>query len=109
MQPPALGVVLQPAAQARPLAQQRLVGDLDLALADREQAALGERGEDGPRVVAPSSSSGTRRRTTASPSPSPASRSRITPRDPLLVGVEPLRTRPRPAARPHRAHRPTCS
>jgi hypothetical protein len=30
---PALGVLLQPAAQARPLAQERLVGDLDLALA----------------------------------------------------------------------------
>ena len=39
VQPPALGVFLEPAAQARPLAQQRLVRDLDLAVADREQAA----------------------------------------------------------------------
>ena len=34
----ALGVLLEPAAQARPLAQQRLVRDLDLALADRDAA-----------------------------------------------------------------------
>ena len=37
-QPAPLGVLLQPAAQPRPLAQQRLVRDLDLALADGEQA-----------------------------------------------------------------------
>ena len=39
VQPPALGVLLEPAAQPRPLAQQRLVRDLDLALADRDEAA----------------------------------------------------------------------
>ncbi len=52
VQPPAFRVVLQPAAQARPLAQQGLVRDLDLALGDREQAAVGELVEDGAGVVA---------------------------------------------------------
>ena len=46
MQPAALRVLLEPAAQPRPLAQQRLVRDLDLALADRDQAVVGEHGED---------------------------------------------------------------
>ncbi len=45
MKAPALGVLGKPAAQARPLAKQRLVGDLDGALVDREQAGLGEHGE----------------------------------------------------------------
>ncbi len=44
--PAALGVLLDPVAQARPLAQQRLVRDLDGALADRDEAAVGQRGED---------------------------------------------------------------
>src|SRR5438093_482219 len=44
VQPPALGVLLEPAAQPRPFAQERLVRDLDLARADREQAAVGELG-----------------------------------------------------------------
>ena len=35
-------VLVQPAAQPRPLVQQRLVRDLDRALGDRQQAALGE-------------------------------------------------------------------
>ena len=34
VQPAALGVVLEPAAQPRPLAQQSLVGDLHRAVAD---------------------------------------------------------------------------
>ena len=42
---PSLGVLLEPAAQARPLAKQRLVRDLDRALVDREQPTLGEHGE----------------------------------------------------------------
>ena len=46
VQAPALGVLLEPAAQARPLAQQRLVRDLDLALADRDQPLVGQHGED---------------------------------------------------------------
>ena len=41
-----LCVLLEPAAQARPFAQQRLVRDLDLALADRDEAIVGEHGED---------------------------------------------------------------
>ena len=45
VQPASLGVLLEPAAQPRPLAQQRLVRDLDLALADRDQALVGEHGE----------------------------------------------------------------
>ena len=40
-----LGVLGEPVAEARPLAQQRLVGDLGRPLVDGEQAALGEHGE----------------------------------------------------------------
>ena len=39
------------AAQARPLPQERLVGDLDRVLVDRHQAALGENREGGGRVL----------------------------------------------------------
>ena len=46
VQPPGLGVVLEPAAQPRPLPQQRLVGDLDGLPADREQPVLGQHLED---------------------------------------------------------------
>ena len=42
---PALGVVCEPVAKARPLAKQRLVGDLDRVLVDGHEAALGEHGE----------------------------------------------------------------
>ena len=42
MQPPALRVLVQPRPQPRPLAQQRLVRDLDGAVGDRQQAAVGE-------------------------------------------------------------------
>ena len=42
MQAAALGVLGQPRAQPRPFAQQRLVRDLDGAVGDREQAAVGE-------------------------------------------------------------------
>ena len=45
MEAATLGVLLEPAAQPRPLAQQRLVGDLDRALVDGQQPALGEHGE----------------------------------------------------------------
>ena len=45
MKTAALGVLGKPVAQARPLAKQRLMGDLDGALVDREQAGLGEHGE----------------------------------------------------------------
>jgi hypothetical protein len=41
-----LRVVVEPCPKSRPLAQQRLVGDLDLARADRDQALVGEDGED---------------------------------------------------------------
>ena len=40
-----LGVLGKPVAKARPLAKQRLVGDLGRPLVDGEQAALGEHGE----------------------------------------------------------------
>ena len=40
LQPTALGVLLEPAAQPRPLAQQSLVRDLDVSLADRYQPIL---------------------------------------------------------------------
>ena len=46
LQAPALGVLLEPAAQTRPLAQQRFVGDLDRSGAHRQQPALGEDVED---------------------------------------------------------------
>src|SRR4051812_44133725 len=52
VKPPAFSVLFQPAAQPRPLAQQRLVRDLDLARADREQAAVGELGQHGPSALA---------------------------------------------------------
>ena len=45
-QAPALAVLLDPLAQARPLAQQRLVGYLDAALRDGDEAAVGQCGED---------------------------------------------------------------
>ena len=48
---PALGVLLEPAAQARPLAQERLVCDLDRRIADCQQAAVGERLEHRPEVL----------------------------------------------------------
>ena len=43
--PAPFGVLLDPLAQARPFAQQRLVGDLDRALADGDEAAVGQRRE----------------------------------------------------------------
>ncbi len=43
--PAAFGVLLDPFAQARPFAQQRLVGDLDGAFADAHEAAVGQRGK----------------------------------------------------------------
>ena len=45
MEAASLRVVLEPAAQPRPFAQQRLVRELDVALADREQALGGERAD----------------------------------------------------------------
>jgi hypothetical protein len=46
VQAPALGVLLEPATQPRPLAQQRLVRDLRLAFAERDQAVAREHRED---------------------------------------------------------------
>ena len=43
--PAPFGVLLDPLAQAWPFAQQRLVGDLDGALADGDEAAVGQRRE----------------------------------------------------------------
>ena len=43
--PAPFGVLFDPLAQAGPFAQQRLVGDLNGALADRDQAAVGQRRE----------------------------------------------------------------
>src|SRR5262245_33775832 len=45
VKPAALGVLGKPVAQARPLAKQRLVGDLGRPLVDGEQATLGQHGE----------------------------------------------------------------
>ena len=44
-------VFLEPRAVARPLAQQRLVRELDLAVADGQQASVGQRRQHGPRAV----------------------------------------------------------
>jgi hypothetical protein len=46
VQAPALRVLLEPRAQSRPLAQQRLMRDLHLALIDRHEPVVRERGED---------------------------------------------------------------
>ena len=46
VQAPALRVLLEPGAQPRPFAQQRLVRDLDRAVGDRQQPAVGEPGDD---------------------------------------------------------------
>jgi hypothetical protein len=68
LQPAALGVLLEPAAQARPLAQQRLVRDLGLAVADRHQALGGERRRTAPTArrgrprARPAARAGARRR-----------------------------------------------
>ena len=43
--PAPFGVLLDPLAQARPFAQQRLVGDLDAPLRHRDEAAVGQRRE----------------------------------------------------------------
>ena len=45
MEAAALGVLHEPGPQARPFAQKRLVGDLDRALVDGQQATLGEHRE----------------------------------------------------------------
>ena len=47
-----MGVLLEPAAQPRPLAQQRLVCDLDLTRADRDQPGVGEDGQHGGHAFA---------------------------------------------------------
>ena len=52
MQAPALGVLGDPVAQARPLAQQRLVRDLDAVLGERDETAVGERAEHAPDLLA---------------------------------------------------------
>ena len=73
MDPQALAVLLDPAAQPRPLAQQRLVRDLDGAGADGQQPAVGEQRETratSSLCSVSSSASGTRRRSTAPPAPS---------------------------------------
>ena len=81
VQPAPLRVLLEPAAQPRPLAQQRLVGDLDAPLADRDEALSASTRQRSADAVAararPAARGGARR-----PSPSPsASRSSIAPRD----------------------------
>ncbi len=51
VQPAPLGVLLEPAAQPRPLPQQRLVGDLRRTFADADQAAGGQHVEHARDVV----------------------------------------------------------
>ena len=51
VQPATLRVLLEPAAKARPLAQQRLVRDLHLVLADRDQALARQHVQDGSGVA----------------------------------------------------------
>ena len=107
MQAPAVGVLLEPAAQPRPLAQERLVRDLDRAIADGQQAAVREHGERPADVVvagASSSASGTRR-AREPPSPSPASRSRSGARPPAASASK-RRRRPRRGVPPRPERRP---
>ena len=88
----ALAVLLDPAAQPRPLAQQRLVRDLDAARVTvsrrRSVSSSTTRATSSPRSVS-SSASGTRRRSTAPPGPSAASRTRMLRAIGLLRRVEP--------------------
>ena len=49
--PSSFGVLLDPLAQARPFAHQRLVSDLDGALADGHEAAVAERREHGGHLL----------------------------------------------------------
>ena len=51
LHPAALRVLLEPAAQARPLTQQRLVRDLDRSCAHREQPSVGEHPQHGLDVL----------------------------------------------------------
>ena len=51
VQTPALGVLVEPAAQPRPLAQERLVGDLRRAVAERDEPAVGQHREHAPHGV----------------------------------------------------------
>ena len=51
VKPAALGVVGEPATQPRPLAKQRLVGDLDRALVHGHEPALGQDRERGGRLL----------------------------------------------------------
>ena len=93
MQPPPFRVLLEPLAQPRPLAQQRLVRDLERILAHSHETAVGE--TPSPHVAASSSvsssssASGARRRTASSPS-TLASRRRILRAVSCWAGVNPL-------------------
>ena len=101
MQAAALRVLVEPAAQPRPLAQERLVRDLDRAVADRQQPALREPWRRPRRPGRRARSAGARsrrsrpRRSGAATAcaPRPAGRARA------------RRTRPRPAARPRPGRR----
>ena len=76
--PAPFGVLFDPLAQARPFAQQCLVGDLDASFRDGDEAAVGQRREHVGHVLVALQvelASGARRRTGASPSPSPTRRS----------------------------------
>ena len=96
MQAAPLRVLLQPAAEPWPFPQQRLVRDLDLAVADRDQPVVTSAESTSPRRssrITSSSASETRRRTTADPSASAArepqqdpARYRALPGIELLVG-----------------------
>ena len=51
VQPPALNILIEPGAQARPLPQQRLVGNLDTVAVDGEEPVVRERLERGTGVT----------------------------------------------------------
>jgi len=104
----ALDVLVQPLAEARPFAQQRLVRDLDLALADREQTAVGELVEHGPRLLVELLERDPGAHDCVSLTLSGQAQQNA-PRDPPALGVQPLRRRSRPAARRRRARPPACS
>ena len=107
VQAPALDVLLEPFAQARPLAQQGLVGDLRLLAADGHEPAVGQRGEHlrgARRALELGERDAPAHGGVALADPGQPHEDR--PRARLLLPARGRRRRARPAARPRRGRRP---
>ena len=88
--PAPVAVLLEPLPQARPLAEQRLVGDLGVVVAGDDETVIDQRAEH--RAWSSSTTSsveGARRRTSSVPSPGSARRRKRSRRDGALAVVEP--------------------